>query len=477
MTIRKRLRSLLWRVPIEQEVHDELAHHAELRTRELIDRGVDPGEAHRLARMRLENGRVEAELTRLGRQRNQSWARRDWLDELPQDLTFAMRQCRSRPGFTLAAVLTLGLGIGATTAIFSVVHAVVLKPYAYADPDRVLVTFSLWNGNRGSWSVGNFDYFRQRLTTVDEFAAGAGASFNLADDGEPERVFGRRVTANFFPLFGIPPAFGRTFTSDEDQPGRTTVVVLSDRVWRRRFNADPSIVGRKIRMNNEPYDVIGVMPPEFDQIGDPAQVWIPVGFTPAQLAMYDEFYLDAYARQKHSVTLPQVNDDFVRVGKMLATDHPEMNHNRSAGVDRLSTFLVGDYRLRLLDPARGGGSRAAHRLRQCRQPVAGQACGTIARDGHPRRDRRRPRTDRPPGADREPGAGSTRRRGRPCDRVVDAAGPDSPRARGRASSRYRYPERRSHRGRPVDGLRQRHVCRPAPRVAGDAPNDAHRRSR
>ena len=103
-----------------------------------------------LARMRLENGRVEAVLTQIGRQRNDSWARRDWIDELRQDLTFALRQCRTKPGFTIAAVLTLGLGIGATTAIFSVVHAVVLKPYAYVDPDRVLLAFSMWRGNRGS---------------------------------------------------------------------------------------------------------------------------------------------------------------------------------------------------------------------------------------------------------------------------------------------------------------------------------------
>ena len=104
MAIRQRIRSLLWRVPIEQEVHDELTHHAELRERELIERGVPADEARRKARERIANGRVEAELTNLGRQRNESWSRRDWIDELRQDLTFAWRQCRTKPGFTLAAV-------------------------------------------------------------------------------------------------------------------------------------------------------------------------------------------------------------------------------------------------------------------------------------------------------------------------------------------------------------------------------------
>jgi putative ABC transport system permease protein len=348
MTIRKRLRSLLWRVPVEQEVHEELAHHVELRTRELIERGIAPEEARVLARTRLENGRVEQVLTQLGRQRNDSWARRDWIDELRQDLKFAWRQCRTKPGFASAAILTLGLGIGATTAIFSVVQAVVLKPYAYADPDRVLLAFSTWRGNRGSWSVGNFDYFRQRLTSVEEFAADTGTSFNLADNGEPERVFGGRVTWNYFKLFGIAPAYGRAFTKDEDQPGRNKVLILSDRLWRRRFGADPTIVGRSIRINNEPHDVVGIMPAEMDQIGDAAEAWVPVAFTPAQLAMYDEFYLNGYARQRRDVTQQQVRDEFVRIAQALAVDHPDLNRERSADVALLSSFYVGDYRLRLL---------------------------------------------------------------------------------------------------------------------------------
>ena len=347
MPIRQRLRSLLWRVPVEQEVHDELAHHAELRARELVDRGVDPMTARAEAEARA--ARAEAELARLGRARNDAWARREWRDELRQDLTFAIRQCRAHKGFTAAAVLTLALGIGATTAIFSVVHAVVLKPYAYPEPDRVLLTFSLSSGNRGSWSVGNFTYFDQRLTTASHFAAAAGTSLNLAEDGQPpERVTGRRVTHDFFPLFGIAPVHGRTFAADEDQPGRTNVVVLSHRLWQRRFHGDRGLVGRSIRMNGETYDVIGIMPAEFDQIGDSAEAWIPVGFTPEQLAMYDEFYLDAYARMAPGATIEQVNDEFVRVARSLAADQPFMNSERSAGVDLWSRFHVGDYRRRLL---------------------------------------------------------------------------------------------------------------------------------
>ena len=211
-----------------------------------------------------------------------------------------------------------------------------------------LLATSIWRGRPGGWSVGNFDYFRQRLTSVEQFAASTSISFNLADDGDPERIVGRRVTWNYFTLFGIPPAHGRTFNPDEDQPGRTHVVLLSDSLWRRRYGANPSIVGRQIRMSGEMYDVVGVMPPEIDQIDDTAQAWIPIGFTPAQLALYDEFYLDAYARQRQDVSLSQVNDEFARIAQALSADHPDLNRERTAGVEPLSTVLVGDYRLRLL---------------------------------------------------------------------------------------------------------------------------------
>jgi putative ABC transport system permease protein len=129
--------------------------------------------------------------------------------------------------------------------------------------------------------------------------------------------------------------------------GRANVVILSHRLWQRRFNSDRTIVGRSIRMNGERYDVIGIMPRDFDHIGDAAEAWIPIGFTPEQLAMFDEFYLDAYARMKPGVSMAHVNDEFERVARALAVDQPVMNRERSAGVDLWSTFHVGDYRLRL----------------------------------------------------------------------------------------------------------------------------------
>jgi putative ABC transport system permease protein len=346
MTVRRRLRSVLWRVPVEQEVREELAHHRELRTQELIDRGWTSAAAEAEAARRVAG--VEPALKRLGEDRNRSFARREWLDELRQDLGFALRQCRSNPGFTLAAVLTLALGLGGTTAIFSVVNAVVLRPFSYADPDRVLLAYTTWTGRPGGTSVGNFDYLRQRVTTLDHFAAIQYASFNLADEGDPERVSGQRVTWNYFAVFGVAPLHGRTIAAEEDAPGRANVVVLSHQLWMRRFGGDLALLGRTIRLSGEPYTVIGIMPASFDgDVSDGADLWVPVAFTPERLAMYDEHYLQLVARRRANVSLAQVNDDLMRGAQGLMRDHPDFNKDRGAGAQVYSEFFVGDYRTRL----------------------------------------------------------------------------------------------------------------------------------
>ncbi len=346
MTIRRRLRSVLWRMPVEQEVREELAHHRELRTQELIDRGWTRAAAQAEAARRVAG--VEPALKRLGEDRNRHFARREWLDELRQDLSFALRQCRINPGFTIAAVLTLALGIGGTTAIFSVVNAVVLRPFPYADPDRVLLAYTTWSGRPGGTSVGNFDYLRQRVTTLEQFAAVQYSSFNLADEGEPERVPGQRVTWNYFSVFGVPPLYGRTFAPEEDEPGRASVAVLSHQLWTRRFGADRSLLGREIRLSGEPYTVIGIMPASFDgDVSDGADLWVPIAFTPERLAMYDEHYLQLFARRRADVSLSQVNDDLMRGAQGLMRDHPDFNKDRGAGAQVYSDFVVGDYRTRL----------------------------------------------------------------------------------------------------------------------------------
>jgi predicted permease len=348
MSIRQRLRSALWRVPVEEEVRDELSHHVALRTEELVGRGLTRDAAYAEAVRRLGHvGRLQTELTTLGQRRDRTFARREWLGELRQDLVFALRQCRRYPGFTIAAVLTLAVGIGATTAIFSVVNAVVLAPFPISNPDRVLHAYTTWRGRMNATSVGNYDYIRQRLSTVEHLAATSYGSFNLSDEGTPERVLGLRVTRNLFPALGVAPLHGRVFTQAEDRPGAAGVVVLSARLWQRRFGGDSAIVGRQVRLNGVPHEVVGVMPPAFDGLLGSAELFVPIAFTPAQLAMYDEHYLELYARRQADAPLALVLRDLDRVTKQLSIDHPEFNVDRGSGAELLTTFVVGDYRMRL----------------------------------------------------------------------------------------------------------------------------------
>jgi predicted permease len=335
-------------VPAEREVREEIAHHVELRTRDLIAAGLSPADARREAERRFGDiARLSEEMTRLARHRNRTWARVDWWAELLQDTAIAWRQCRVRPGFALAAILTLALGLGATTAIFSVVHAVVLKPFAYPDPDRVLLVYTTFANRPGNVSVGNYDYIRRLTTTIEHVAALQFSSFNLADGDAPERVQGARVTWNYFAAFAIPPIHGRTFREDEDRPGAARVAVLSERLWERRFGADPSVVGRTVRMSGQTYEVIGVMPASVDDATWGAEVWVPIAFTPERLGNFDEVYLTLFGRQRTDVSLSQVNDDLARIAEGFRRDHPEHNRDRRAEARVLGTFVVGNYRTRL----------------------------------------------------------------------------------------------------------------------------------
>src|SRR5262245_29573262 len=251
----------LWKKSVDDEVSDELALHLELRTREFIARGMDPDAARETALRRfgdLEN--VRKTCREIGRKRDKDMLRREYFTELRQDVGFALRQLVAHPAFSLIAVLTLALGLGATTAIFSVVNAVVLRPLPLPAPER-LVTLG---GEYTIASAGNYTVLSERQRSFSSVGAAQYSSFNLSEGERPERTIGYRVTASYFDVFGVQPALGRVFGAEEDQPGREQVVVLSHRLWQRRFGADPAILGRDVRMNGQPYTVLGVMPHSFD---------------------------------------------------------------------------------------------------------------------------------------------------------------------------------------------------------------------
>jgi putative ABC transport system permease protein len=348
MTFGQRLRSRFWKVRVDEEVDSELTFHVEMRTRELVARGMSPEAAREAAIQRFGNiARVSATCRAIGKQRDNDMRRTEYLSELSQDVTFACRQLLRNPGFSLVAVLTLALGIGATAAIFSAVHSVVFQPLPFPNADRLLAVYEEFRGNRGNVSAGNFVDGVEPVPAFESVTAMQFSSFNLSGSGDAERVIGARVTAGFFDVFTMPAARGRVFRREEDQPGREQVVVLSHRLWARRFGGDAAIVGRQIVLNERPYEIIGVMPAAFDYTANSEELWVPIAFTAARKAMHDEHYLQVYGRLKPGAAADQAIAELGENADRLRADFPR--DNAALGFVTMSALdeLVGDYPRRL----------------------------------------------------------------------------------------------------------------------------------
>ncbi|MEO8449587.1 MAG: ABC transporter permease [Gemmatimonadota bacterium] len=338
----------IWKPPLEREVRDELDFHLEMRVRELIDHGMTPATARAEAIRRLGDvPAMRARLRQLGEERDRTMHRTEWFAELAQDVRYAWRYLRANPGFSLIALLTLAIGIGATTAIFSAVYSVVLKPLPFPEPDRVMLVGERTEGGYPA-SVGNYGDVKRENRSFSALGAIFWTNFNLAAEDHPERVLGARVTYDYFTVFGVQPRWGRLFTADEDRPGQPLVVVLSHRLWARRFGSDPKVVGTEIRMNSLPYAVIGVMPAAFDFTVNTEEVWVPAAFTPEQWAEHDSHYLTLYGRLEPGVDQFAARADLGRIMARLKADYPDVNSEISAGVEPMFTQFVGSARERLL---------------------------------------------------------------------------------------------------------------------------------
>ena len=269
------------------------------------------------------------------------------MDTLFHDLRIACRSLRKAPTLTLSVVLTLALCIGATTAVFSVVYAVLFRPLPFADPRGILIIRENWRGHPGSFSVGNWADTKREDQLLQYLVPTSGLNVNLAGSDVPEKVTAARVGADFFPLLGVQPALGRGFRPEEDRPGADGVVVLSDGLWRRRFGADPAIVGRDVRVDGVPRRVIGVMPASLDYTLYDEELWIPTAFTPAQLAEHDEHYLFVVGRLKPGVALERLQPELDRIAKDLRERLPQVNAERGLEAAPLHEELVNEYRTRL----------------------------------------------------------------------------------------------------------------------------------
>jgi putative ABC transport system permease protein len=348
MKFGQQLRSRIWRASVDDEVDAELEFHVEMRAREYAARGMNADEARDAAIRRFGNiNRVNDTCRALGRQRDNDMRRTEYFSELTQDVTFACRQLIQNPGFTLVAVLTLALGIGATAAIFSAVYAVVLRPLPFPAPDRIIAVYEFFRGNNGNVSAGNYIDGVLPMQSLSAATAVQYSSFNLTGSGEPERITGARATAGFFDVFNLPIEYGRVFTRDEDQPGREQVVVLSHRLWTRRFNADPTVVGRQIRLNGQPYEVIGIMPAAFDFTSQSEELWVPMAFTAQRKATHDEHYLQIYGRLRPAATREQAMSELHANAARLRRDFPQDDAELGFNVIPALEDLVGDYPRRL----------------------------------------------------------------------------------------------------------------------------------
>ena len=267
------LRALIDRSAADRDVDDELAHYLDRAADEYRARGLSDQEARRAAH--LEIGGVAAARDQV---RTSGWENN--VDTALADLRYAARRLRASPAFTTATILTLALGIGATTAIWSAVNTVLFRSLPYPDAHRIVTVWDhASDGGRLETTFGTYRELAARTRTFDAMAVYRPWQPTATGPAEPERLDGQRVSVGYFRAFGIPPALGRDFTADDDRENGPKVIIVSDALWRRRFGADRSILGRAVTLNDEPHVVIGVMPPGFHSVLAPAaEVWAPLQY-------------------------------------------------------------------------------------------------------------------------------------------------------------------------------------------------------
>lgn len=279
------------------------------------------------------------------------------METLLQDLRYGFRMLTKKPGFTIVAVLALALGIGANSAIFSVVNTVLLRPLPFKSPNQLMIVWedgSRYGFPKDTPAPANFIDWRDQNQVFESMAAVASSTFNLTGTGEPEKIEGLRMSANFFPLLGVEPLLGRSFLSEEDQPGASRVVIMNYGLWQRRFGSDPDIVGKPLTLNDQAYTVVGVMPKEF-RFPDPFQasgeenaLYVPIAFSSEEASTRGGHYLIVYARAKAGVTVEQAQAEMTTIAGRLEQQYPETNMSLGATVVSLQEQLVGDIKPALL---------------------------------------------------------------------------------------------------------------------------------
>lgn len=265
--------------------------------------------------------------------------------KLWQDLVYGGRALRKSPAFTLVAVLTLALGIGANTAIFGIVNAVLLHPLPYPHPQQLVIAWETDTNRkitRGTAPPADFLDWRSESHAFQGMAAYQSWLFNLSGAGDPEQLWGVHVSPGFFPMFGVKLALGRTFRADEEQPGHDHVVIISHGIWAQHFGSDPGMIGRSITLDDKPFLVVGILPAGFNLLGfgHALDLWMPLSFLPDEIRR-DNPSLIVFARLKDHTSLEQANTDLGTIAGRLAAEYPATNQGTGVRVVGLHDDLYG----------------------------------------------------------------------------------------------------------------------------------------
>jgi putative ABC transport system permease protein len=322
-----RLKGLLQRGRLDRELDEELRSHLEMRVADNLAAGMSPEAARFDAQKRFGNTTLLKEDTRavdiIG-----------WLDECARDFRYALRMLQRSPGFTAVAVLTLALGIGANTAIFSVVDAILLRPLPYPEPERLVRVWESsikFDSPRNVVNPLNFLDWQDHAQSFESMAAISGLMTNLSSQGRPVAVQGMQVTPAFFSTLRVPPLLGRTFVAEDGIPGHEHVVILSYDLWQRQYGAEPKIIGAKMDVDAVPCTVIGVMPRGFSYPRFKSEIWTPLPLTRSEEWKGGRF-LTVIARLKPGVSLNQAQQDMLRVANFTVQTRPDNNKGWSANV-------------------------------------------------------------------------------------------------------------------------------------------------
>jgi predicted permease len=331
---KRRLRTLFWKIPVEQEVEEEIAFHLEMQTRRYIAEGMTPAEARETALQRFGDPEsVREKCHAIGHKLEVEMRRAELRHELRQDLTFALRLLRNSPLFTAIALVTLAVGIGANAAIFSVVKAVLLQALPYREAARTVV---IWNGydqpglEHAAIAAAEFADIREQQQTFDGVSAINRQRMNLIGEGEPEQLMGYAVSPNLFDLLGVTPQLGRGFSTEDGQEGSEKVVLLSHALWMRRFGGDPSVIDRSIQLGGKLRTVIGVMPAGVGFPDAPVgflnvrgDVWVPYGWEQARAEPRGDQYLGVIARIRSDKGIDQARADLETIAARFRAQFPD----------------------------------------------------------------------------------------------------------------------------------------------------------